>query len=55
VLVGGRGRDVTIGGSGADTLLARDRQRDRIYGGPGRDRARIDRRLDVLQRIERVF
>jgi Ca2+-binding RTX toxin-like protein len=41
---GAAGRDVLGGGDGADTFQARDRTRDRVYGGPGRDRARVDRR-----------
>lgn len=57
LLVGGRGSDDADGGRGADTLLMRDPQgaRDRVYGGPGRDRARIDRGLDRIFDVEILF
>jgi hypothetical protein len=41
------------GGRGNDRLVAKDRARDRVNGGPGRDRASFDRRLDRLTSIER--
>jgi RTX calcium-binding nonapeptide repeat (4 copies) len=53
-IVGGRGRDVVSGGAGADTLHTRDGARDRVRGGPGRDRARVDRR-DRITGVERRF
>jgi serralysin len=53
-LTGGGGRDVLLGGAGKDTLLARDRLRDTANGGPGDDRARVDR-TDVLRSIEKRF
>jgi hypothetical protein len=52
VLVGGSGRDVLVGGRGDDTLRARDRRRDRIRGGAGLDRYRLDRWLDRARSIE---
>jgi Tol biopolymer transport system component len=52
---GDDGRDRILSGYGRDTLFARDRQRDRLDGGPARDRARIDRRLDQRKRIEAFF
>jgi TolB protein len=52
VLNGGSGRDVLRGQSGGDRLLARDRQRDVVDGGPGIDHARWDHRLDALHSIE---
>jgi Ca2+-binding RTX toxin-like protein len=57
LLVGGRGGDSADGGRGADTLLMRDAPpaRDRINGGPGRDRARIDRGLDRIFDVEILF
>jgi Ca2+-binding RTX toxin-like protein len=54
-LIGGGARDALFAGPGDDTLLARDGYRDWLFGDDGRDRARIDRRLDVLHRIERLF
>jgi hypothetical protein len=33
-------------------INARDRTRDYVEGGPGRDRARLDRHLDVAESIE---
>jgi Ca2+-binding RTX toxin-like protein len=53
-LVGGRGHDHFFGGPGNDTLVARDRTRDFLYGGTGRDRARVDR-VDVRHSIEVLF
>ena len=52
--VGGLGRDRMIGAGGNDTFYARDGRQDRIDGGPGRDRAFVDR-LDHLRRVERVI
>lgn len=54
-IVGNKGRDRLFGGYGRDTLFARDGQRDRLDGGPARDRARIDRGLDRRTRIEALF
>jgi Ca2+-binding RTX toxin-like protein len=55
VLVGGPGRDQLNGGRSDDTLRARDGLRDRVYGGPGVDRGRIDRGLDFVSGIETFF
>ncbi len=52
-LSGGAGADRLVGRSGRDFLDARDRTRDLISGGPGRDRALFDRRLDVVRAVER--
>jgi hypothetical protein len=52
---GGSGRDRLVGGLGRDTLLARDRARDAVFGGRARDRARVDRLLDVLRSVEVRF
>ena len=52
---GDGGRDGLFSGYGRDTFFARDRQRDRLDGGPSRDRARIDRRLDLRKRVEAFF
>ena len=54
-LVGGGGRDQLSGGPGRDVLLARDRLTDRLDGGAGKDRARVDRKKDVSKRIESTF
>jgi hypothetical protein len=53
VIYPGRGRDVVYGQSGSDTFFAVDGARDFLYGGPGSDRARIDR--DNARSIERFF
>lgn len=53
-LVGGAGRDSLAGGPGSDLLLARDRVRDRVDGGPGRDEATLDR-VDRRASIERTL
>jgi RTX calcium-binding nonapeptide repeat (4 copies)/WD40-like Beta Propeller Repeat len=63
VVLGGAGNDVIYGGSGSDWLfgsagndliMARDGNPDIVNGGPGRDRARIDRGLDRLFDVERA-
>jgi len=54
-LVGGKGRDAFDGGRGADLLLARDRRAELVDGGPGRDRARVDRGLDRLRSIAELL
>ena len=53
-LIGGRGRDRFMGGDGDDRINARDRRRERIDCGPGRDRAKVDRK-DRVVRCERVL
>ena len=66
-LNGSKGGDLVRGGSGRDVISARDRRRDRIDGGTGRDRATVDRRsgrkarrsvsakrADRVRRVERV-
>jgi Tol biopolymer transport system component len=52
-LAGTSGRDVLCGLAGDDVLLARDGVRDVVDGGPGRDRAVVDR-LDVVHSVESV-
>jgi hypothetical protein len=52
---GGLRPDELRGGAGADTFYARDGYRDRVFGWKGRDRARVDRRLDLVRSIERFF
>jgi WD40 repeat protein len=54
VLRGGGGRDVLFGGAGNDRFFTRDGKADRLSGGPGRDRAWVDRR-DVVGGVERVY
>lgn len=65
VLRGGRGSDRLSGRTGPDVLYARDRTRDSVVGGPGRDRAVVDRavasskravkrRADRVRGVERV-
>lgn len=51
VLIGGPGRDVLYGGKGRDVFFTKDRARDRVFGGPGYDRIRMDFR-DRLRSIE---
>ena len=50
---GNRGRDRLRGGSGADRVSARDGKADDVDCGPGRDRARADRR-ERARRCETV-
>jgi Ca2+-binding RTX toxin-like protein len=51
-LKGGGGRDLLRGNAGSDRLLARDGRADRVYGGYGTDKARIDSGLDHVRGIE---
>lgn len=53
-ITGGRGRDTILGGHGNDTLLARDRARDDVRCGRGRDRVVADRRDRVARDCERI-
>ncbi len=55
ILRPGSGRDGVDGYRGDDTIYARDGARDRLHGGEGRDRARIDRGLDARKSIEGLF
>jgi hypothetical protein len=54
VLVGGPGRDGFAAGRGRDTLFSRDRRREVVNGGLGRDRARVNV-SDIRRSIERLF
>lgn len=54
-IVGGLQRDLAGGGRGDDILRMRDRGPDRVRGGPGFDRARVDRRLDGVFRVEMLL
>lgn len=62
-LIGGKGHDRLAGGAAADRLVARDRTRDRVFGGRGRDVAGVDsasgsrrsvRRADRVRGVERL-
>lgn len=55
LLIGGDGGDFLAAGPGDDEIRARDGVRDRIPGGRGFDRARVDRRLDLVSSIEAFF
>jgi Ca2+-binding RTX toxin-like protein len=50
-LHGGHGRDRIYGGQGSDWIDSKDRFRDIVDGGTGRDRARWDRR-DLVRDVE---
>jgi Ca2+-binding RTX toxin-like protein len=52
-IVGGRGHDLLRGGPGKDKLTSRDGIRDALWGGVGRDRARVDR-VDHVRQVESV-
>jgi len=54
LLNGGRLDDELFGGTGADVLLARDGVTDAIFGGFGRDRARLDE-FDIRSGVEARF
>jgi Ca2+-binding RTX toxin-like protein len=49
---GGRKPDKLLGGSGNDTIRAEDGTRDIIRGGPGRDKAYVDR-VDKVKGVEK--
>ena len=54
-MVGGSGYDRLYGNAGRDALFSRDsHRRDRVTGGRGRDRAKVDR-ADRVRSVERVF
>lgn len=53
-LIGGPSRDGFQGGPGNDTLFSRDRSRDTVRGGGGRDRARVNA-SDIRRSIEVLF
>ena len=53
-LVGEAGVDLLTGEAGDDLLLARDGRRESVYGGPGLDRARVDR-SDRRFSVERLI
>jgi Ca2+-binding RTX toxin-like protein len=54
-LRGGPEGDQLLGGPERDTFYVRDGFRDRVRGGSGRDRARIDVGRDVTSSVERLF
>lgn len=54
VLVGGPGEDFLRGAAGNDRLYAKDRAADLVYGGPGKDSAFVDPKLDRWTNVERV-
>ncbi|HET9544397.1 MAG TPA: calcium-binding protein [Gaiellaceae bacterium] len=49
------GRDTALGGAGNDRFEMLDRKRDRVVGGTGRDRARVDAGRDLLFQIELIL
>jgi Ca2+-binding RTX toxin-like protein len=51
---GDGGADVLYGNAGRDRIGARDRRRDWLHGGAGRDSARIDRGRDRVRRVEQL-
>jgi RTX calcium-binding nonapeptide repeat (4 copies) len=53
-LIGGPSVDAFQGGAGNDTLFSRDRSRETVKGGGGRDRARINA-TDIRRSIEVLF
>jgi Ca2+-binding RTX toxin-like protein len=55
LLVGGAGPDRLHGDDGDDRLKARDHTRDLVAGGAGHDAARVDRALDQIRSVERLF
>lgn len=52
VVKGGRSSDRLYGGNGNDRLLAKDRVRDRLSGGKGKDGGSWDRRRDRVVGVE---
>jgi Tol biopolymer transport system component len=54
-VIGGPGRDVLTSGPGRDVILVRDRHRDRVKCGTGRDLVVADRLDRVAADCEKVF
>jgi Ca2+-binding RTX toxin-like protein len=55
-VIRGRGDpDVLFAGAGNDIVYSSDGRLDDVSGGPGFDRAHVDRNLDRVQRVERFF
>jgi TolB protein len=54
VVDGGPGKDALDAGTGNDLILARDGRKDIVRGGPGFDRARVDRG-DTVSGVERLL
>jgi len=55
VVDGGPERDVLDGGPGNDLVLARDHRKDTVRGGPGFDRARVDKGVDKVSGVEKLL
>ena len=55
MLEGGAGEDLLDGGAGNDVILARDGRQDTIRGGPGLDRAQVDRGVDRVSGVEKII
>lgn len=55
VLRGRDARDFLFAGGGGDVVYSYDGVLDHVSGGPGFDRAHVDRGLDRVQRVERVY
>jgi uncharacterized repeat protein (TIGR01451 family) len=53
-IYGGAGRDKLFGGSGNDTFFSKDRFKDAVNGGSGRDRVKPDGR-DAWSNVETIF
>jgi len=55
-VIRGRGdRDFLFAGDDRDIVYSSDGMLDDVSGGPGFDRAHVDRGLDRVQRVERFF
>jgi Ca2+-binding RTX toxin-like protein len=52
---GDGGKDVLWGGRGNDWIWSRDGGHDHVHGGPGYDRYRVDKPLDVRAAVEAVM
>jgi Tol biopolymer transport system component len=55
VVEGGPGKDLIDGGAGNDVLLARDHRKDTVKGGPGFDRAQVDKGVDKVSGVEKIL
>jgi Tol biopolymer transport system component len=52
IIYGGSGKDRLFGGGGRDSVNAADETADVVDGGPGHDRARVDRAIDLTRDVE---
>ena len=53
-VTGGKGKDLLRGGAGKDRINSKDKEADKVFGGPGLDKGRKDR-FDLVVQVEGAF